>query len=209
MRTNMNWSTIAVILLAWCVVTGCGRPDSVASPDGDLSLTKDTALIHRIQPLGVNTSCLGSFERIIRDHRFTPTRVYSKYMAQMKECSPPASSLVIQMLGGQQWIGGYSFVTIKKNGLCLTNPVSYAPNGTDIGETFWQACVPQNGASSERFRQQWLLSFNNNNAMQIQTRTAVSLGFPNAQPQCLDRQTPTLIKRGPCSLNNWQVTRAN
>ena len=127
----------------------------------------------------------------------------------MKDCSPPASSLVVQMLGGQQWVAGWSFVTIKKNGLCLTNPVSYAPNGTDKGETFWQACHAQNGSSPERFRQRWELIFNRYNALQIRTHAAVALGHPGGQVQCLDRMTPTEIKRGACSLHNWQIVRGN
>jgi len=201
---------LAKILILTAALTSCGISQEESSVDQGASLTSaPQALIHKIQPLGVNTSCFGSGERIIRDHRGGTTRTYSQYFLQMKDCSPPASSLVIQMLGGQQWTGGYSYVTIKKNGLCLTNPVSYAPNGTDTGETFWQPCIAQLSSTTERYRQQWLLTFNNNYVLQIQTHTAVRLGLPNAQVQCLDRQTPTVVKRVACSLHNWQVVRAN
>lgn len=163
----------------------------------------------RIQPYNVNSSCMGSFERVVRDHRTNPPRVYSEYLLGMKDCSPAASSLVVQLLGGQQWYGGYANVTIKKNGLCLTNPVTYSPNGRDKGETFWQSCVSQASYDPGRLRQQWVLSFNNSNALQIQTHAAEELGLPNAEVQCLDRESPNVIKRLPCSLNNWQISRAN
>jgi hypothetical protein len=191
-----------VALFALAGLAGCGAAN-------DASSVKDATLIHQIKPWGVATSCFGSYDRRVTDHRFTPPRVYTQYLLGMKDCSPPASSLVIQMLGGQQWVGGYSYVTIKKNGLCLTNPVEYAPGGTDKGETLWQACAAQNTGSADSLRQQWLLTFNNNNALRIETHAAQSLGLPNAQVQCLDRQTPTDVKRVPCTNNNWQVVRAN
>lgn len=194
-------------ICAILTVNACGRAESTGQESRERAAT--AAVIHKIQPLGVKSSCFGSYERIVRDHRVNPPRVYSEYLLGMKDCSPPASSLVVQMLGGQQWVGGYSYVTIKKNGLCLTNPVTYAPNGTDSGETFWRACVAQNSNAAERFRQAWLLTFNNNNAMQIQSHAAVRLGLPNGQVQCLDRQNPTTIKRVACTLNNWQIVRAN
>jgi hypothetical protein len=206
----MQRASLASLLLTLSTLGACGEAVPSADDAAATSRTLDApAVIHKIQPLGVATSCFGSNERVIRDHRVQPPRVYSEYVLGMKDCSPPASSLVIQMLGGQPWVGGYSFVTIKKNGLCLTNPVTYAAGGTDVGETFWRACTPQNGASAERFRQQWVLVFNTHNAAQIQSRAAIDLGLPNAQLQCLDRQDPTTVKRVACTLNNWQVVRAN
>jgi hypothetical protein len=206
----MKQATILTLLLAFTTLSACGSEERANDDEGSSSLAAaPAAIIHKIQPLNVNSQCFGSYERIIRDHRTTPTRTYSEYMLGMKGCSAPESSLVIQMLGGQQWTGGFSFVTIKKNGLCLTNPVSYATSGVDKGETFWRACVAQNSGSPERFRQQWLLTFNRYNAMQIQTQAAVKLGFPNAQAQCIERQDPTTVKRVSCQLNNWQVVTAN
>jgi len=203
----MKKAIIPTLLLAFAGLNACGTDDTGASADAGSKLAA-SQVIHRIQPLNVTSTCFGSYEQVIRDHRFTPPRTYSKYVLGMKACSPPASSLVIQMLGGEQWVGGYSFVTIKKNGLCLTNPVENVA-GTDKGEAIWQGCVAQNSNSPERFRQQWLLSFNRYNAMQIQTQAAIRLGFPNAQAQCLDAQSPTEIKRVACTLNNWQVQQMN
>ncbi len=200
--------TTLILLALGLLLTACGRAD-LNSSTNDASATKDAAYIHKIQPLGVSTSCVGSYERIIRDHRTNPTTVYSQYLMGVKDdCSAPASSLIIQMLGGQQWVGGLSYVTIKKNGLCLTNPITSASGG-DKGENFWQTCIPQLSSTPEHYRQQWLLSFNNHNAMRIETHAAVNLGLPNAQVQCLDRQDPTTVKRVACTLNNWQVIRAN
>lgn len=202
---NLN---ILISSAVFSLLTACGSShETTAETSANLAATN--SVIHYIQPLGVSSSCFGSFERIIRDHRYTPTRVYSEYLLGMKSCSPPASSLVIQMLGGQQWVGGYSYVTIKKNGLCLTNPVANSTTGVDKGETFYKPCIAQNSSAPDHYRQQWVLVFNSHNALQIQTRAAQAMGFQNSQVQCLDRQDPTTVKRVACSLHNWQVVRAN
>lgn len=199
----------APILALLCITAACGVDQTNGAQSDDVSATAAAAIIHKIQPLGVSSACYGSAERVVRDHRTTPPTTYSLFLLAMKGCAPAESSLQILMLGGQQWVGGWSYVTIRKNGLCLTNPIASASPGTDRGESFWQACVAQNGASPERFRQQWLLSFNNNNAMRIETHAAVNLGLPGGQVQCLDRQDPTTVKRVACTLNNWQIIRAN
>jgi hypothetical protein len=197
------------IVSSLVALTGCGAMiDLDSSASVDTSETSAVDWIHKIQPLGVNSSCFGSLAKTIRDHRFTPVRIYQEYYLQMKgDCSPPASSLVVKMLGGQQWVGGWSYVTISKNGLCLTNLTPFS-GGYDAGESRWQACVAQNSSSPDRFRQQWLLNFNHNNALRIESHAAIRLGVPGGQVQCLDRVTPNVVKRGACSLHNFQIVRA-
>lgn len=206
----MKKSVFQLVILAIALThTACGRQDADSAGAIDSSATMDATYIHKIQPLNVSSSCFGSGARTIRDHRGGQTRTYEQYFLQMKGCSAPESSLVIQMLGGQQWVGGYSYVTIKKNGLCLTNPVANISGGSDTGESRWEPCIAQQSSAPDHYRQQWLLVFNNYNAMRIESHVQERLGFPNAQVQCLDRQDPTKVSRVACTLNNWQIVRAN
>lgn len=192
------------------LLPGCGA-DSAPSLSSDTTVSAltefESQVIHKIQPLGVDSACFGSHAQTVRDHRYTPPRVYQKYMLGMKDCAPAASSLQVQMLGGQQWSGGWSFVTIKKNGLCLTSLVQ--AGGVDRGESEWKACVEQYSSSPDRFRQQWELRFNHINALQIKSHAARRLGLSGGQEQCLDRQNPAVVSRGACSLHNWQIVRGN
>lgn len=203
--------TSTATLAAVLILAACGRPEagSDGAQSADASETMDATYIHKIQPLNVSTSCFGSGARTIRDHRGGVTRTYQQYFLQMKGCSAPESSLVIQMLGGQQWVGGWSYVTIKKNGLCLTNIAANTSVGTDTGESRWEPCIAQQSSAPDHYRQQWLLVFNSHNALRIESHAAERMGFQNPAVQCLDRQDPTKVSRGACSLHNWQVVRAN
>lgn len=199
--------TLTVVL----ALAACGRPEasSVEDAQADASATMDATSIHKIQPLNVSTSCMGSGARTVRDHRGGQTTTYQQYFLQMKGCSAPESSLVIQMLGGQQWVGGLSYVTIKKNGLCLTNIAANTTVGTDLGESRWEPCIAQQSSAPDHYRQQWLLVFNTHNAMRIESHAVERMGFQNPIVQCLDRQDPTRVSRVACTLNNWQIIRAN
>src|SRR4051812_47891557 len=101
MEPIMKNILISAALLS--LVAACGQPE--ANSVETASTPMDVSYIHKIQPLGVSTSCMGSGARTVRDHRGGQTRTYQEYFLQMKGCTAPESSLVIQMLGGQQWVG--------------------------------------------------------------------------------------------------------